>query len=51
MHDNEIIVPWPITDAPGTRAEFTSSHRLVAQGAYPLTWAGSDEVDALSYPD
>jgi hypothetical protein len=51
MHDNEIIVPCPITDAPGIRAEFTSSHRLVAQGVYPLTWAGSDEVDALSYPD
>jgi len=51
MYDNEIIVPCPITDAPGIWAEFTSSHRLVAQGVYPLMWAGSDEVDALSYPE
>jgi len=51
MHDNEIIAPCPITDAPVIRAEFTSSRWLVAQGVYPLTWAGNDEVDALGYPD
>ena len=72
MHRDEIIVPCPITDAPGCRAHmdyvhinpvkhglvrrvadwpYSTFHRLVSQGIYPLEWAGSDLADALGYPD
>ncbi len=72
MYENEIIVPCPITDAPGCQAHmdyvhinpvkhglvrrvadwpYSTFHRRVSQGIYPLEWAGSDGADALGYSD
>ncbi len=30
---------------------YSTFHRLVSQGIYPLEWAGSDGAEALGYPD
>jgi putative transposase len=35
------VADWP----------YSTFHRLVSQGIYPLEWAGSDGADALGYPD
>ena len=35
------VADWP----------YSIFHRLVAQGVYPLEWAGSDGAEALGYPD
>ena len=35
------VIEWP----------YSTFHRLVRQGVYPATWAGSSQVDSLVYDD